>query len=153
MKLKKICSLIAIVCFFSLSIVVQAQLPDSLAKRFQYTSIKHLNYKIDTSYAVGNVKVKKISYLSTDSFLVTAYLVVPSVKTKMPLIVFQHWGEGNKSEFLDEAISFSKNGICCILPDAVWLCPRSNITSMKKKGYEMYRQGVMNCSRSCNDQL
>lgn len=127
-----------------ISSCLYAQLPDTLAKRFQYSALSHVNYKVDTSYASGNVKIKKISYLSTDSFIVSAYLIVPQIKGKTPLIVFQHWGEGNKNEFLEEAIELSRNGIICVLPDAVWLCPKSEITSIKKKGYELYRQGVMN---------
>jgi cephalosporin-C deacetylase-like acetyl esterase len=143
MSFKRNCLSLFIFLLFTAS-STYAQLADSLAKRFQYIPEKHLNYKVDSSYVNGKVKIKKISYFSTDSFLVTAFLIVPQVKGKTPLIIFQHWGEGNKTEFLEEAINFSRNGITCILPDAVWLCPKSNINSMKKKGYEMYRQGVMN---------
>ncbi len=144
MLLQRINSSFLIMLSLLITSLIHAQIPDSLANRFQYTPVKHMSYIIDSTYADGNVKIKKISYLSTDSFLVTAFLIVPSTKAKTPLIIFQHWGEGNKTEFLEEAINLSKNGITCILPDAVWLCPKSNIKSIKKKGYEMYRQGVMN---------
>jgi cephalosporin-C deacetylase-like acetyl esterase len=122
-----------------------AQLPDSLRRQFSYQPLHNPVYTTDSSYTTGTAAIQKIRYYSTDSFLVTAYIVQPlKVRGKLPLVVFQHWGQGNKNEFLNEAIALAKRGIISVLPDAVWLCPGTRISSFVSQGPLFYTQGVIN---------
>lgn len=122
-----------------------AQVPDSLALIFKYEKMDKMGYLTDSSANRQGVSVKKIRYSGNDKFVVSAFLTAPErAKGKLPLIVFGHWGEGDKSEFLDEAITYSKKGFVCLLPDGPWLCPDSPIKSFKKQGFEMYLQYVKN---------
>ncbi|MFT3795473.1 alpha/beta hydrolase family protein [Flavobacterium sp.] len=125
--------------------VVSAQVPDSLARIFRYEKQVKMALIVDSTGAQQNVSIQKIRYSGQDHFVVSALVTTPQTSEgSHPLAVFGHWGEGDKSEFLDQAIALSARGFICILPDGPWLCPNSPITSFKRQGYEMYRQYVMN---------
>ena len=133
-------------CFLLICIThcLYSQVPDSLTRIFTYVPAK-ISFLPDSSFVEGKVKVERLTYISTDSFLTSAYITYPLViKPNLPLIIFQHWGEGDKSEFLEEAKGFSKKGFVCIMPDGPWKCPKSTITSFQRQGFDMYRQCVMN---------
>ena len=123
---------------------LSGQVPDSLTRIFSYETAKII-FHPDSSFVDDKVKVERFTYISTDSFVTSAYITYPVVlKPNLPLIIFQHWGEGDKSEFLTEAKEFSKKDFVCIMPDGPWLCPGTTISSFKRQGYDMYRQCVMN---------
>jgi hypothetical protein len=123
---------------------VIGQTPDSLTRIFTYVPAK-ISFLPDSSFLEGKVKGERLTYFGTDSFVTSAYITYPlAIKANLPLIIFQHWGEGDKSEFLEEAKVFSKKGFVCILPDGPWLCPGTTISSFKRQGYDMYRQCAMN---------
>lgn len=131
--------------WISLLSKVSGQLPDSLSGIFHYQKYDIPDFTVDSTYIIKNVKVEKITYLSTDSFLVSAFLTQPVKKQSMSsLIVYSHWAEGDKSEFLNEAVNMSVNGFICILPDGPWLCPGSKLKSFKQQAFLMYRQNVLN---------
>ena len=133
-----------ILLIFCISFSVFGQAPDSLTSIFKYTPGK-VSFTHDSSFTEGKVKGNRLNYISTDSFVTSAYITYPEVlKPNRPLIIFQHWGEGDKSEFLEEAKGFSKKGFVCVMPDGPWNCPNTPISSFKKQGFEMYRQCVMN---------
>lgn len=119
-----------------------AQIEPSL---FAYEKIEQPLFTIDSSYTSGNVVIKRGTYDTADPFRVSAFIIAPpEIKDNSPLIIFNHWGEGNKTEFLEEAISFSAKGFICMLPDEPWLCPQSTITSFMRHGDMMVRQAVIN---------
>lgn len=136
---------IIIFMFNLLPNLIYGQISDSLASIFKYNRVNIPDYVVDSSFIEKGVLVERIKYVSTDSFLVSAYITHPLQNMKNnPLIIFNHWGEGDKTEFLEEAIYFSSNNFLCILPDGPWLCPNTPIQSFTRQGYEMYRQYVMN---------
>jgi cephalosporin-C deacetylase-like acetyl esterase len=138
----KIFQLIGALLFMT---AVSAQIPDSLALVFRYERLPKMSFATDSSASSEGVAIQKIKYSGKDRFVVSALLTYPEkTRTSYPLIVFGHWGEGDKSEFLAEATALSQKGFVCILPDGPWLCPDSPITSFKRQGFEMYRQYVMN---------
>lgn len=135
---------ITCVLFTWMPFVVLGQVPDSLSRIFRYTPQK-ISFTTDSTFAQGKVEGERLTYVSTNSFVTSAYITYPTVyKPGHPLIIFQHWGEGDKSEFLEEAKGFSEKGFVCILPDGPWLCPNTSISSFTRQGYDMYRQCVMN---------
>src|SRR5207247_9018626 len=64
-----------------------------------------------------------INYASPKFGRVTAYLVEPSVKGKYAGMVFGHWGYGNRTEFLPEAILYARAGVVSLLIDYPWVRP------------------------------
>jgi dienelactone hydrolase len=96
----------------------QTLTPDA-SKVFAYDTTKPLSVAIGKSEnpATG-VTVSEISYDSPKGGRVPGYLVIPSGKGPFPAIVYMHWGQGNKSEFLSEAVAMAQRGAAGIMIDA-----------------------------------
>ena len=89
------------------------------SKVFAYDAMKPLNLTIGNSETpTGGVTVFEISYASPKAGRVPGYLVVPSGKGPFPAIVYMHWGQGNKGEFLSEAVEMAQRGAIGIMIDA-----------------------------------
>jgi len=71
----------------------------------------------------GGVTIHDITYASPKGGRVTAFLVTPEGKGPFAGIVFLHWGQGNRSSFLPEAISLARSGAESILIDAPFIRP------------------------------
>lgn len=156
-------------CLLSLllaAVFLPAQIPDSLLTLFQppektpptFTVVHEFTYfnaalAIQPAEMPGpdyHVRVRSIEYFGPDSFRVAAWLVTPLVADSValrPAVVYQHWGEGAKDEFLAEAIALAQKGFVCLLPDAPWNCPGSPYTSFSRHGYDIYRRGVLHVRR------
>jgi hypothetical protein len=50
-------------------------------------------------------------YASPRGGKVPAYLIYPSEKPMQAGLIFGHWGEGNRSEFVEEAIVLASNTV------------------------------------------
>gem|GEM_PF-6180856 len=93
-----------------------------------------------------HVTVLDISFRSTDSFTANAFVTIPVTNdgaTKRPLMVFHHWGEGDKQEYLGEAIRYSRNGFICLLVNAPWNCPGTPYRSFSRQGFHLYHKSVI----------
>jgi dienelactone hydrolase len=92
---------------------------------FDYDKSKPLNYREGSAQTVAGSKVVEISYDSPKIGRVPGYLVRPALPRAQKLagIVFMHWGQGNKSEFLSEALEMSRRGAVSIMIDAPFLRP------------------------------
>jgi len=89
------------------------------SKVFAYDATKPLNLTIGNSETpTGGVTVFEIAYDSPKAGRVPGYLVVPSGKGPFPAIVYMHWGQGNRGEFLSEAIEMAQRGAIGIMIDA-----------------------------------
>ena len=66
----------------------------------------------------GGVALHSITYASPKAGRVTAYLVVPAGRGPFPAIIFMHWGQGNRSAFLAEALLYGRAGAISLLIDA-----------------------------------
>lgn len=83
---------------------------------------------------------------------VTSYWVAPAKTSKNPGILFGHWGYGNKTEFLSEAILYAKTGHVSLLIDYPWARPdpwRKNINNFHEpiKDLMLYSQAVIDLKR------
>jgi dienelactone hydrolase len=92
---------------------------EDLARMFDYSPATALDVRQQDSALVDSVVVRDISYASPQGGRVPAYLVVP-VRAAGPFagIVFVHWGQGNRSEFVSEAIALAHRGAESLLIDA-----------------------------------
>jgi dienelactone hydrolase len=66
----------------------------------------------------GAAAVQDVSYASPKGGRVPAYLVVPDGRGPFAGIVFVHWGQGNRSEFVAEALAVADAGAISLLLDA-----------------------------------
>jgi dienelactone hydrolase len=63
----------------------------------------------------GYARLLDISYASPRGGRVTAYAVIPSSAAHPAGIVWQHWGQGDRSSMLPEAIAMARRGAASIL--------------------------------------
>ena len=96
---------------------------DELRQMFDYDQKLPLDIKEVGFRESNGVRIRDIHYASPKFGRVTAYLVEPSVKGKYAGIVFGHWGYGNRTEFLPEAIVYASAGAISLLIDYPWVRP------------------------------
>jgi dienelactone hydrolase len=71
----------------------------------------------------GDITIIELTYTSPLGGPVPAYLVRPAGKGRFPAVLFHHWGEGTKNEFLDEAVSLARAGVVSLLIDGPFVRP------------------------------
>ncbi len=72
---------------------------------------------------LSGISVHDISYASPKGGRVPAYLVVPDGKGPFAAIEFVHWGQGDRTEFLSEALLYAKSSAVSLLIDAPYNRP------------------------------
>src|SRR5206468_8529613 len=65
-----------------------------------------------------------ITYTSPKGGPVAAYLVVPNGKGPFAAILFGHWGNGTRAEFIPEAKLYARAGAVSLMPDYPWDRPQ-----------------------------
>jgi len=111
---------------FALCLRVAAQTPAAAdaGAVFAYDATKPLNLTIGRSETpTAGITVSEISYDSPKGGRVPGYLVVPSGTGRFPAIIYMHWGQGNRSEFLSEAVEMAHRGAIGIMIDAPYWRP------------------------------
>src|SRR5215469_1741247 len=94
------------------------------SKVFAYDATKPLNVIIGKSETpAGGITVFEVAYDSPKGGRVPAYLVVPPGKGPFAAIVYMHWGQGNRGEFLSEAVEMAQRGAIGIMIDAPYWRP------------------------------
>lgn len=102
---------------------------EELVKLLDYDRAAPVDLQIVSSEDLpgGQVVVQDVTYPSPVSGRVTAYLVAPKEAAKPGArragIVFLHWGQGDRSEFVWEASLYARAGAVSILLDAPWNRP------------------------------
>jgi cephalosporin-C deacetylase-like acetyl esterase len=113
-----------------------------------------LDVKEVTSFERGGVNVQDITFASPKSGRVSAYLVAPvGSKDKHAGVVFGHWGNGNRAEFLPEALLLAEAGVVSILIDYPWERPAPWWRDMPplaepEKRMELYAQALIDLRRA-----
>jgi hypothetical protein len=65
-----------------------------------------------------------ITYASPKGGPVAAYLVVPNGKGPFAAVLFGHWGNGTRAEFIPEAKIYARAGAVSLIPDYPWDRPQ-----------------------------
>src|SRR5258708_5640591 len=65
-----------------------------------------------------------ITYTSPRGGPVGAYLVVPNGKSPFAAVLFGHWGNGTRAEFIPEAKIYARAGAVSLIPDYPWDRPQ-----------------------------
>jgi dienelactone hydrolase len=90
---------------------------------FDYDRRAPLDFRDAGAQEVGGIAVHDISYASPRGGRVPAYLVAPPGKGPFPAVIFVHWGQGDRTEFLSEALILARAGAEALLIDGVFNRP------------------------------
>lgn len=114
-----------IVCFLLASFAVFqiAFARQDSTRLFDYDHKLLLDVKSAVIHEKNGIKVHDLTYASPKGGRVTAYLVVPPGKGPFAGIVFGHWGPGNRTEFLPEAMLYAEAGAVSLMIDYPWVRP------------------------------
>jgi hypothetical protein len=104
--------------------------PPAVREWFAYDAKQPLDLKVTSRWRRGAAVVEDLTFASPRGGRVPAYLVSLSSGPKEPRgegkyagIVFGHWGGGNRTEFLPEAIMLAEAGVVSVLIDYPWERP------------------------------
>jgi dienelactone hydrolase len=100
--------------------VIAQEAPGSTAHLFDYDSKQALDLHDKVVEEFDGGAVHDVSYTSPGGGAITAYLVVPDGKGPFGAVLFGHWANGTRTEFLAEAKTYAKAGAVCLLPDHPW---------------------------------
>jgi len=126
----------------------------SLKRLYEYDPAQPLDVQAKPLYERGGVKVEELSYASPKSGRATAYLVMPvEAGEKRVAVLFGHWGQGTKTEFLPEATLYARAGAVCLLVDNPWVRPapwRRNLRQLEdpEGDREAFIQAVVDLRRA-----
>jgi dienelactone hydrolase len=100
------------------------RVPNNLAHLFDYDSHQPLDLhdKIVKDFDCG--VIHEVTYVSPSGGPVSAYQIVPKGKGPFAALVFGHWGNGTRGEFIPEAKAYACAGVVSLLPDYRWDRPR-----------------------------
>ena len=90
---------------------------------FDYDRSAPLDVDVVSTQKRGEVTVQDITYASPKFGRVTAYLIVPPGSGPFASLLFVHWGQGNREEFLDEAVVLAEQGVVSLSMDAPHVRP------------------------------
>lgn len=71
----------------------------------------------------SSATIQDITYASPHSGKVAGYLIFPSDSPTEAGLLFGHWGEGNREEFVEEAIILTRLGFASLCLAAPYRCP------------------------------
>jgi dienelactone hydrolase len=111
-------------CLLAGSATSAERVPENLGNLFDYDSHQPLELHDKTVKDFDCGVIHDITYVSPSGGLVSAYQIVPKGKGPFAALVFGHWGNGTRGEFIPEAKAFACSGVVSLLPDYRWDRPR-----------------------------
>ena len=96
---------------------------EELVHLFDYDQEAPIDLHYVTTTTQADAEVHQVYYPSPKGGTVTAYLVVPLQDGPYAGVVFLHWNQGNRGEFLWEAVELARRGVASLSLDAPWETP------------------------------
>src|SRR5690242_19132592 len=90
---------------------------------FAYDPGASIEFTVLSEHMRGDVRIQDISFKSPLSGKVSAYLIIPAEREVLAGLIFGHWGEGDRREFIDEAAVLARLGIVSLCLDASFRRP------------------------------
>jgi dienelactone hydrolase len=90
---------------------------------FLYDQQATLELTILSELSQDGTTIQDVTYASPRGGEVPAYLIFPSTQAPGAGLIFGHWGEGNREEFVDEAVILARLGFVSLCPDAPFKRP------------------------------
>jgi cephalosporin-C deacetylase-like acetyl esterase len=106
--------------------VVPAPAPPAPAQAlaiFDYDAKAPIAFQESGRETIEGVGVADVSYASPKGGRVPGYLVVPPGSGPFAAVLFMHWGQGDRTEFLAEAVRYAKSGVVSLMIDAPYQRP------------------------------
>jgi len=85
---------------------------------FEYDQQAPLALEVVAERVQDGAIVRDITYASPRGGKVPAYLILPAERTPRAGLIFGHWGEGNRVEFVDEALVLARLGFVSLCLDS-----------------------------------
>lgn len=130
---------------------VRAQAGAPAADPFAYDARLPLDFREAGVETLDGASVRDVSYASPKGGRVTAYLVVPAGRGPFAAVEFVHWGQGDRTEFLSEALLYAKGGAVSLLIDAPYNRPdferRPSFLDDPQADLDLYLQLVADARR------
>ena len=93
---------------------------EAVARIFDYDAKQPLDIHDKTIGEFSDGTLHDITYASPKGGPVAAYLVVPKGKGPFAAVLFGHWGNGTRAEFIPEAKIYARAGAVSLIPDYPW---------------------------------
>lgn len=90
---------------------------------FQYDQKASLELRVLSERRQDDTIIQDIRYASPRGGEVPAYLIFPSQQSARAGLIFGHWGEGDREEFVDEAIVLTRLGFVSLCLDGPFQRP------------------------------
>jgi cephalosporin-C deacetylase-like acetyl esterase len=100
--------------------LAQSAAVDQARKVLEYDRALALDFKVVSTMESKSARVRDVSFASPKGGRVTAYVVEPKRGGRHAGIVYGHWGNGNRTEFLGEAMLMAAAGTVSVLIDYPW---------------------------------
>jgi dienelactone hydrolase len=97
---------------------------------FQYDASAPPKFVVLAERVAGGAVIRDITYTSPRGGQVPAYLITPSQSAPQAGVIFGHWGEGNREEFVDEAVILAGLGFASLCLDAPFRRPQEHDLSL-----------------------
>jgi dienelactone hydrolase len=125
MKLVQVLIPFLLVSFLTVGAAAEAErLSSKTVHLFDYDSHQPLDIHDKSLKDFGCGVIHDITYVSPSGGRVSAYQIVPTGKGPFAGVVFGHWGNGTRGEFIPEAKTYACAGVISVLPDYSWERPR-----------------------------
>lgn len=95
-----------------------------VAQSFDYDANQPLGIHDKVIEEFSDGTLHDITYTSPKGGPVAAYLIVPKGKGPFAAVLFGHWGNGTRAEFIPEAKMYAKAGAVSLIPDYPWDRPQ-----------------------------
>lgn len=109
--------------FPSLLALLLSQDPAEPVRFFDYDRDAPLDFRVSSEETVDGIAVQDISYLSARKGRVPGFLVHPGGDGPFAAVLYMHWGQGDRTEFLSEALLLAKKGAVSLMIDAPYHRP------------------------------
>lgn len=119
---KLICTLLQFIASCGV-LSAQSKPIDELRRMYDYDAGAPLDVREVKVIDRSGARIHDITYASPAGGRVTAYLVVPSGKGPFAGVVFGHWNNGKRTEFLPEALLYARAGVVSLMIDYPWVRP------------------------------
>jgi dienelactone hydrolase len=93
---------------------------EAVARIFDYDAKQPLDIHDKTIGEFSDGTLHDITYASPKGGPVAAYLVVPKGKGPFAAVLFGHWGNGTRAEFIPEAKIYARAGAVSLIPYYPW---------------------------------
>jgi dienelactone hydrolase len=97
---------------------------------FDYDQQAPLELTVKSERLRDGAIIQDVSYTSPHGGQVPTFLIFPSRQAPQAGVIFGHWGEGDREEFVDEAVILTRLGFVSLCPDAPFRRPQERELSL-----------------------